>query len=255
MRLNALAACAQLFVICMFIGLALICIYTLEETDVAVTELAATTTAGTDAPVSASELVTRVKKSISGSIGLIAVVAGGGMFTFLLLGAWVARNVSAPLANLQSATRSVADGHVQRRIDAMGGIAELESLGTDVNRIVDRLRTLRTAHGADEPLIQAALETLFDAAGRPAGVLDTAGRLVSSNKAASRLPDRGPARARPPARARQGPRNPCRHMSTRSAVAASSAAIWFASIRRSDDAEGAWVSKRLLTPSGKCLGA
>lgn len=175
MRLQALTVGAQVFAALLLLGISLVTISVLENADGV---LASLTTADAD-----KDAVDEARQKIGGAVGLVAILAGAGLFAFLLFGAWVGRHVVGPLMSLEGTVGSIASGHLQRRVDDTAGLGELSSLGGNVNKVVDRLRHLERTQTSDDLLARAALEYLLDQAGGAGAVLDTAGRLVASNAA------------------------------------------------------------------------
>jgi len=175
MRINALTVAAQVLAAVLLLGAALVTIVVLEDASSALETVE-------EEPADLA-VVSAAKKRVGGAVGIVAIVAGGGLLAFLVFGAWANRHVVAPLGSLQRAVESIAKGHLQRRVDDDSGLGELADLGANVNRIVDRLRHLERTRESDLLLARAALEQLMDAKGRGGAVLDTSGRLVASNEA------------------------------------------------------------------------
>lgn len=181
MRLQALTVGAQVFAVLMLLGVSLVTISVLEDAD---DVLASAAVREADQPA-----IDYARRGIGGAVGLVAIVAGAGLFAFLLFGAWVGRHVVGPLMSLERTVESISDGHFQRRADEAAGLGEVGSLAVNVNRIVDRLRHLERARVSDDLLARAALEQLLDEGERGGAVLDTAGRLVASNAAVREVLD------------------------------------------------------------------
>lgn len=175
MRINALNVAAQVVAGVLLLGVALATIVVLEDASRALDVVE-------EQPVDLAVLKS-AKQRIGGAVGLVAIIAGGGLLAFLVMGAWAGRHVVAPLGRLERTVEAIADGHLQRRVDETSGLGELAELGANVNSIVDRLRRLERTRDADALLTRAAIEHLIESTGRGGAVLDTGGRLIAANDA------------------------------------------------------------------------
>ncbi|NRA94885.1 MAG: HAMP domain-containing protein [Planctomycetes bacterium] len=183
MRLQALTVAAQVVAALMLLGISLVAISVLEKAD---DVLASASVQRADRPAIAD-----ARQATGGAVGLIAIVAGSGLLALLLFGAWIGRRVVGPLTRLERTVGSIAEGHLQRRVDDAAGLGEVNSLAANVNRIVDQLRHFQRVRLSDNLLARAALEHLLDEGGRGGAVLDTVGRLVASNAAVREALDAG----------------------------------------------------------------
>lgn len=175
MHLNGLNLAAQVVVAVLLLGIALVTIVVLEDASSALEMVE-------EEPADLAT-VSAARKRVGGAVGLVAIVAGLGLLSFLSFGAWARRRVIAPLDRLEQAVRAIARGDRQRRADESAGLKELASLGADINVLVDRLRKLERPDDRDLLLARAALEQVLDGTGRGAAVLDAGGRLLASNGA------------------------------------------------------------------------
>jgi PAS domain S-box-containing protein len=114
------------------------------------------------------------------------MLAGGLIFTSLLVATALARQVAPPLRALTAATDRMSKGDLDVSAP-LSGAAELRDLATSFNRMAGHLRELRRSDlgrlRVAQRLVESAIDSLYD----PVVVTDADGKVTRLNRAAEEI--------------------------------------------------------------------